>query len=267
MKKITLTENQYRLLLEKNESSIKEKLLTEKLADVDLDVDFLYDTYFKEDIDNLNEIGILKGNMFQNIEIDTSILKSVESKQAHSLNPCKILINKGINGYQPITKILYLSVSFSALNHIINNNGDLNAAYEDLSTPTQKNNFSREFTEEKVKGSIHHELAHWLDDTFNKQHIEKRIRKQIEAGSRNLKNIPVNMEKFEIQGQIHNVKQLHNKYKDTWDYLSFSQMLSLSPALTTVKNQLNDIQRKEWIRDLKTRMYRENLLGKKMINT
>jgi hypothetical protein len=28
-----------------------------------------------------------------------------------------------------------------------------------------------------------------------------------------------------------------------------------------------DMQRKEWIRDLKTRMYRENLLGKKMINT
>ncbi len=246
---------------------LKEHLLTEKLTDVDLDVDFLYDTYFKEDIDNLNETGILKGNMFENIETDTSILKSEEAKEAHRLNPCKILINEGINGYQPLTKILYLSVSFKALNHIINNNGDLNAAYEDLSNPTQKNNFSREFAEEKVKGSIHHELAHWLDDTFNKQHIEKRIQKQIETGNRNLKNIPVNMEKFEIQGQIHNVKQLHNKYKDTWDDLSFTQMVNLSPALNVVYNQLNDTQRKEWIRDLKTRMYRENLLGKKMINT
>ena len=245
---------------------LKENLITEKLTDVDSDVDFLYDTYFKEDIEKLNNTGFLKSGMFQTKDIDTSILQSEESKKGHQLNPCKIVINKGYNAYDPINKALYLSVNFGALNHIIENRGSLQAAYEDIPDINLKNSFIREFTEEKVKGSIHHELAHWLDDTFNKQHIEKTIRKNVEAGGRSPKKMPVNMEKYEVQAQIHNVKQLHNKYKETWDDLSFAQMVKLSPALSVVYTQLNDTQRKQWIRDLKTRMYRENLLGKAMVN-
>ncbi len=74
------------------------------------------------------------------------------------------------------------------------------------------------------------------------------------------------MTKVEIQGQIHNVKQLYNKYMDIWDDLSFMDMIGMSPPLIGIYNELNFEQKKTWTRDLKTRMFRENLLGKKMIN-
>jgi hypothetical protein len=41
-------------------------------------------------------------------------------------------------------------------------------------------------------------------------------------------------------------------------------MLSYSPPLTSIYNSLSGDIRKRWVRDLKTRMYREGLLGKNM---
>jgi hypothetical protein len=245
---------------------LNEGLLSEKLTMVDDDVDLIYDTYFKDDIEEINRTGIVTEKMFKYSLTDTSILKSEEAMRAHELNPCSIHINAGKNGYAPLTKDIYVSVNFGAFEFVLDFKGDLSIAAEKLPSGTHKNNFSKEFTLEKIKGSIHHELAHWIDDTFNNQHIEKRIQKQMSAGTSDLKNIPVNMTKFEIQAQIHNVKQLHNKYNDIWDSLSFMDMIKLSPALNVVYNQLNPEQLKQWTRDLKTRMYRENLLGKKMAN-
>ena len=99
---------------------------------------------------------------------------------------------------------------------------------------------------------------------MNKQHIDKRIKKQVELGRSDLGGLPVNASKMEIQGQIHNVKQLHNKYKDIWDEMPFQKLLSLSISLNTVYKELSGDIRKKWIRQLKTRMAREGLLGKKM---
>ena len=92
----------------------------------------------------------------------------------------------------------------------------------------------------------------------------KRVKKQISVGTRNIGGKPVNAEKFEIQGQIHNIKQLHNSFSDKWNEMTFREMISLSPALNAVYNQLNSEQLTQWKRDLKTRMSREGLLGKMM---
>ena len=109
----------------------------------------------------------------------------------------------------------------NALNYVFDKfNGDFNAALESLKDiPYQYNNLKSDFSEARIKGSIHHELAHWIDDTMNKQHIERRIEKQMKADTRDLKGIPVNTTKMEIQGQIHNIKQAHNKHKDIWIYI------------------------------------------------
>jgi hypothetical protein len=70
---------------------------------------------------------------------------------------------------------------------------------------------------------------------------------------------------MEIQGQIHNVKQLHNKYNDIWDTLTFSDLIKYSPTLRTISNELKGDIKTKWVRDLKTRMHREGLLGKNMV--
>jgi hypothetical protein len=237
--------------------------ILEKLTAVDDDVNLIYDLYFKKDIEEIEKTGIVKSSMFQIAETDTSILQSEESLKGNELAPCKILINRNQNGYDPINKIILISVNFGALNFALGEGGNIEKTSQILPV-NQRTSFLKEFTKEKIKGSIHHELTHWLDDVFNNQHILKRVKKQISAGTRNIGGKPVNAEKFEIQGQIHNIKQLHNSFSDKWNEMTFREMISLSPALNTVYNQLNSEQLKQWKRDLKTRMSREGLLGNKM---
>jgi hypothetical protein len=245
---------------------LRENLLSEKLTDVDTDVDMLYNSFFKDDVEEFKNTGIFTRKMFDYNETTTFILQSQEAKQAHLLNPCKIIINNGKNFYDPNKKIIGVGVNDSAVNYILNNHeGDFKAAVDSLyDVPSQQNNLTKEFNEEKLKGSIHHELAHWIDDTMNNQHLNKRVNKQIALKRSDLGGIPVNASKMEIQGQIHNVKQLHNKYKDMWDEITFHKLLSLSISLNTVYKELSGDVRKQWVRDLKTRMAREGLLGKKM---
>mgnify|MGYP000110725046 CR=1 FL=1 len=132
--------------------------------------------------------------------------------------------------------------------------------------PDLKTNLKKEQFEEKIKGSIHHELAHWLDDTLHNFHITKRVEKQMQKNTRDLKNIPVNVTNFEIEAQMHNIKQLYNKYSDIWDNLTFIDMINKSPSLISVYNSTPKTFKDGWLKKLKTRMYREGLLGKNMVN-
>jgi len=238
---------------------LRESFINERLTDVDSDVDLIYDRFFKEGIDKFKNSEKITRSFFMPDIINTSILQSEESKKAHQLNPCKIVINAGSNYYNPIAKVISFSVNDNALNYVFDKfNGDFNAALESLKDiPYQYNNLQNDFNETRIKGSIHHELAHWIDDTMNKQHIERRIEKQMKADTRDLKGIPVNTTKMEIQGQIHNIKQTYNKHKDIWNDITFDELVKMVPTLNVVLKPLNDKFKKQWIRDIKTRMYRE----------
>jgi hypothetical protein len=244
---------------------LRESLLSEKLTDIDDDVNMIYTKYFEYDIKEVERTGIIRDNMFLYSETNTDILKSKECVDAHSVNACVIKMNTGSNYYQPKSNTLSFSINDNAVDYVKGEAGcNLNLAVSLLHTDAQKSSLRAEFTEEKMKGSIHHELAHWLDDTHHNQHINKRLNKAQEFKTKDLGGIPVNSTKMEIQGQIHNVKQLYNKYKDIWDTLSFYDMLKYSPPLTSVFNGLSGDIKTKWIRELKTRMHREGLLGKNM---
>lgn len=246
---------------------LREGLLSERLTDVDSDVNLLYDMYFKEDIDYINKTGYVNGGLFKKNSTNTSILRTDESIKANELNPCDILVNNIFgNAYSPSSKSIMISANSDAVDFVINEfKGDLHSAINYLDEPN-RSSLRNEFTEERIKGSIHHELAHWIDDTMNNQHIKKRTNKAMELGTRHIGGIPVNSTKMEIQGQIHNVKQLHNKLKDVWDDMSFTELISMSPSLTNISINLSGKIKDKWIRDLKTRMHREGLLGNNMVN-
>lgn len=248
---------------------LRESLLTEKLTDIDSDVDLIYNRYFRDSVERINNTGMLTRDMFMIEHTNTVILKSPECVEAHKINMCSIVINDLVNGniYSANQRKIGVSFSGEAVKFILNEyNGDLHEAIND-SNGRQKQMLENEFTEARVKGSIHHELAHWLDDTLNNRHIQKTIANNSNELSRGMiKGKPVNISKIEIQGQIHNVKQLFNKHKDNWDSLNFSDLLRLSPPLSTIYNKLSNDDRLQWIRDLKKRMHREGLLGKNMVN-
>jgi hypothetical protein len=246
---------------------LREGILAEKLTAVDSDVDMLYDKYFKGDIDAIGRTGFVTSAMFEQFEADTSILTSPDSIKSHDLNPCTIKINPGLNFYNPKHKIIGIGVSKNALSFVMDYaRGNIEKALDALNDEKQKKSFIKEFTEARIKGSIHHELAHWIDDTLNNKHIEARVDKARERNTTSLGGIPVDATRMEIQAQIHNVKQLHNKHKDMWDEMTFQDMLELSPSLYSINNKFTGETRAKWRKELKLRMNREGLLGKNMRN-
>jgi len=249
--------------------NINDYFLTERLMNVDVDVDMIYDTYFKKDIEEIRSTGKIKPNQFKTSILNTSDLISTLSKKAHKRNPCEIKINHGRNFYAPTKNIISLSISMNAIDFTLTQfNGSLKKAYEYLSKnlPNQSKNYINEFNTSRIKGSIHHELVHWIDDTLHNKHIKKRAVIADETGKdMTRKGLPINVDKLEIQGQIHNVYQLKNEFSDIWNDLSFDDLISLSTTLSVINNELKGDIKKQWKKNLKTRMWREGLLGDNMI--
>ena len=246
-------------------NKIRESLLTEKLTEVNDDVDFIYDSIFKNDIDEIVTTGIITSDMFKTNRMDTSQLKSEPSVKANGLNHCEILFNFGYNYYKPSSNLIQISINTDAVGLILSEGGKLNDVNRYLSR-NQASSILLEFKEEKIKGSIHHELTHWIDDTLNNKHIANKLNKASENGTNKFTNLPINAHYLEIQAQIHNIVQLKRKHEKLWDNLTFDEMLGLSPTLNFINyNLVGDIKAK-WRRKLKERMYREGLLGKEMGN-
>ena len=240
--------------------------LNEKLANVDDDVNLIYDTYFAKAIDEIGRTDIVNMDIFKSSITNSSILKTDDAVAAHNISPVKILINYWKeNSYDPHTSVINLGVNSGAITFAMEHKS-LSDAIADLKGQPNASSLVKEFTEEKIKGTIHHELAHWIDNTLHNNHLvnDLRKRKQMVANDKSVGN--VNSTKFEIEGQIHNIKQLHNKYGSKWDNITFNELVKLSPSLNHISTKLSGDEKIKWIRDLKTRMHRESLLGKKMIN-
>ena len=239
-------------------------VLSERLEEIDQDVNLLYDKYFKNDIEKFNQTKEISFGMFNPATGSTSILKTEASVKAHGMNPCDITINYGKNAYSPYQQDIYLSANMSAV-RVIKDAGNLENALEDILISKHRS-FKNELTEKKIKGSIHHELLHWLDDTFHNQHIKKYSKVATEIGvDKTLKGKDVNTTKFEIQGQMGNIKQFKNNTPDrVYNFLSFNEFIKSVPTLNHIYNTIGDSEKIEWKRNLLTRMHRENLLGDNM---
>lgn len=242
----------------KNFKTFSYDIVNERLMNVDDDVDMIYNLVFRDIYDKIKITGNVKGVEFKNIELSSSELKSPLCIKANKINPIKILINESsFNYYDPKNKIISIAYPKQAFDYVMKFNGNIKRAAKDLEG-YKSNSILREFKESTIKGSIHHELIHWIDDSLHNQHIDKILKN-------NIKGIPnVNSKQFEIQAQIHNIKQLKNKYSYKWNELYFDDMIKLSPILSTVINNLPKELSIKWKQDIKRRMYREGLLGKKM---
>ena len=241
-------------------------LLIERLTNVDSDVDLIYNRFFKNDVDEIKRTNMVNRKMFSEGEMSTSELKSTQSINANKIKKCDIIINypNKNNLYSPEKSLISLTINQNALEHALDNEGSLKLAHSHL-YGNQANTFLKEFSEERIKGSIHHELVHWIDDTINNSHLYKSMKK---AGGKKLKriyrNVPTNASTMEIQAQIHNIKQYYNKHKDIWDTLSFNDIINSVLTINVVYHELHGNIRIEWLKRLKRRMAREGLLGNKM---
>jgi hypothetical protein len=256
--------NQLSLELNEIKNTLREGLITEAIYNIDDDVDLIYDNFFKDDLEDLLKTRKLNFGMFYNMVTYTNILKNPLCVKANEINPCKILINSGVNFYNPNSNTISVTASKTALEFIKDSNNDLDKALDELNYSDLKK-FKSDLSEEKIKGSIHHELTHWLDDTFNNNRLKRAVDRFVKKNKKvGRNNIPIDADTLEIQAQIHNIHQLKRKYQDIWDTLTFNEMMNMSITIRIVYNNLPLKYRDRWVRNLKTRMYREGLLGKKM---
>ena len=251
-----------------------QEFITEATYELDADVDLLYDKAFADIVENIRN-GTWDGQMPPKFLGTTAILTSPEAQEADKINRLKIITSSG-NYYQPHNQILSISLNEQAL-EIIKKFGGLKQAIHEVPL-RQRNQFMADLTPDRVKGSIHHELSHWLDDTLHGSHIKNRIDRAV-AAERNGKydlaqrimhqgKKEVGLTNYELNAQIHSIKQLKRANMDMWNILSFDEMVDMNASLIHLRTLMKEIDEYDnWKKIILKRMHREKLLGDEMSRT
>lgn len=276
-------------------------LLREKTFNISKDVKYIYDKCFdplvKElykhagkgkslDFTNMAAIDkILSGkysSFFTKIRsandvtymtIDSDKLPSKQAKESHKLNPVEIRCGAYAYGnfYRPVEadvsakkSLIQLSLHHNALGLILR--GDMKQV--DVS---QLISFYQEFVPSRIKATISHEVSHWMNDTFHNFHISKLLKTARELGKPEIIKLhkkDVNMTSFEIDAQIHGIKQLKMQHRKNWDVLELKDVYLMYASLRFMGGQLYRAYGKEvgdiWQKMIVKRLAREKLLGKNM---
>lgn len=255
--------------------------LLENTFDIDRDVDFLYKVGFDSFIKTFSKnrsteeastakdmIDIVGQHWFKSI--NSRELKSRDCKEAHSYNPIDIFLGISKKGslYYPESHRIDISLNESLFNLMIL--PDWISVFNSFATSKKKLTLS-EFSEKKIKSTIAHELSHWLNDTLHNYHITDLSKLSTTLNDDDifkLKKHHVSLTHFEIDAQIHGIKNLKNNCSRTWDqmtmYSVFINYTSLTQILITVTKKYGKDVADVWQKNLMKRMARENLLGKNM---
>ena len=260
--------------------------LLEITYDIDNDVDFIYNTIFKKYVNELKNKTFFKnldkfypllyttGFLFDSI--GSEILKDANSKFAHMIKPIyiiggifdtdsKITFDKKIQN----RNYIIISIDKKLIELYIKNN----FSFKKLSPNVPDRQIQlivNSLKESYIKSMIYHELSHWLNDTLNNEHISKVValaKKYNNDDILKLKTKDIDLTHFEIDAQIHGIKQYKRDNEKIWDKLTLFQLFKLYPSLLVIYNSIKKqgTEAKDiWLQTLVKRMHRENLLGKKM---
>jgi hypothetical protein len=237
------------------------RLILEKTFDLDVDVDWIYDKFFKKDIETIQKTRRIGRGMFKPQKITTASLKSAQAKEAHKIKPCTIYINlpDAPRAYQPFSRNIFVAVNRNAVDFVIKKmRGDLDLAIEYTDPMIEV-----EFASMTIKSNIYHELSHWLDDVFHGEALSREVDKWMKADEKPKEAI---ISSIEINAQIHTIKQMKRSLGDKWEEMTFSDLLSVLPIYNVIRKQFlgKPFKIYRWEKKLKQRMHREGLLGKNM---
>jgi hypothetical protein len=250
--------------------------IQEKTFSIDKDIDYIYNKYFKKRI-----LSIKKGtyNFPTNEKIfGTMNSKELPSKVAQKATNIKpITINIGIlnagNGYRPLDNEMILSLNINATKLFKEFNVNKISDLKDT-LGSQYNRFKNEFEESNIKGSIGHELSHWINDTLYNLNITKnvkRVSKELDYETKmdifKMGEKNVNIAFREIDAQVHAIKQLKKDYKQNWNELGIEDIMTIKPSFNGVFKDVHALGKDDYDKYMKRllkRLDREKLLGKNM---
>lgn len=258
-----------------NINNFDKYIIQEKIIyDIDEDVELIY-SFFEDYINKINKTGIIERLPMKEI-ISSEILTSEIHRKCHSKNPCDIFINdydlNSDNFYQPSGDLNSLNIGKAIISLRLNKSA-IKFIRDEFSGDISKANayhygVKEEFYSHRIKGSIRHELAHWIDDTINNSHISDILSNNgVKRKMRSKDYNTVNILDFEIFAIMQNIYQLSIDFKDIWDNLTFDQMLYKSTSLKHIKASSNTKDYSTWKRKIKRKMYKEGILGINMIKT
>jgi len=261
-------------------------LLLERTFDIDKDVDFIYNEIFKSHIEQLENktfsldlntnypLLSAKGKLFKSM--DSNELKNEDSQLANKINPIyiiggifdtdsKTVFNRKIEN----RNFIVISIDKDLIDIYIKNN----FSFKKLSTIVPERTVQllvKSLKESAIKSMIYHELSHWLNNTLHNDHIIKTIKLSIKYSNPEilkLKTKSVNLTHFEIDAQIHGIKQCKRDNEKIWNKLTLFQLFKLYPSLMSLYDEIKEYGlevKNIWLQTLLKRMHRENLLGKNM---
>ena len=251
---------------------IKSYKLIEKTFNIGKDVDYIYNKGFKKVINDFKINGTLPpvtGRDTLYAKLHTSELKSKDSILANKLFPVNILCGVFSQGsYYKLKKgeeIIVISINKDA---ILNYHNQHN-----MSSGTIKS-INNEITEHKMKATIYHELSHWVSDALHNSYLHNLIARAGEHPDKAneimaMGKANVNSTHFEIDAQIHAIKQIKRNFRKEWDNMTLTDLFYKYTSLMHIAKSLYSRGTKlyyMWIKDLIKRMQREGLLGKNMKN-
>ncbi len=232
-----------------------EENLTEATFNLDVDVEFLFSKFNYPALMDTLRHPTQEPKLGTYFALSSGELRSEDAKKAHTVNPVTIRGGAFSEGsyYCPTEKIIQVSLNVSAIR----------ARNRSFSGDTARL-LQNEFTPERIKGTIYHELSHWVSDSLHNARVLRNFQRANELGSvaREFHG-PINASPLEIDAQIHALKAFKAGHPE-WDTLTLRDVFFLAPSIYSVWKTLPASHKDPWQRALVSRMSREGLLGKNM---
>ena len=285
---------------------IRKSLLREGTLNLGEDVDYIFENGgFKQFYDDVkmgrlpDKREILRGEEIWFKNLNSSELPSETAKKAHTINP--VTIRCGISFYESPEYLPYSN----KINIYIH--GDyFRYFYEEI----PKENFNQDFfkrymsyinSPSQLKGTIYHELSHWIRDSLNNRHIKKHLGKVLpdkikptdyppEIYAKKVQKIfdmgkpDSYMTNVEIDAIIHDIIQKKRDTEpDRWNEMTMTDLIEEIGVINSTYKRVskkykeyidgNGVQvkpswKKDWAKEfvkmLLKRMSREGLVGNNM---
>lgn len=249
--------------------------LTESVVDISTDVEKIYRRYMANDLKLLlsNGPAALRPKILQPLTVE-KMLVSPAAKEAFEKNPLTIVFYEREPMYVANTSTVYLNFDDDLIKHL-DEFGSLPEIKQHVS-PGKYIHLKQSATQETTEAIISHELSHWIRDSLGNRYIAKAATKFADRGGLTSKkavkqwNGSYNdsyLSNSEIDGQVHELLPLYNKYKEHWEEMTWNELMYLSTALHKRNQNLSPEDKQIWKKKMKIRMQREGILGKKMRNT
>lgn len=270
--------------------------MVEGLFDVQLDVEWLYKQSGLDKIDKF--LSSRKRSTEEIVEIlakldkkDTFFkttsakLKTYAAQQAHEINPVSITVGKSRDGsyYSPAdhshTGKSHIEISiyhaFSFAKTAIYSKDPLDYMQKRLGSSVM-DRFTKEFDAASIKGTIAHELNHWLSDTLHNRNITNLLTRKKEQFAKEgpVANSFLYQMPHELDSQIHAIQQIKDSVGDeayatfTWeDLFKAKSSLMSNFNFDDVRRGRTVIGEKEFKRVMRyfaKRLHREGLLTRPM---